>query len=381
MQRRNSFPVRQTLHKPKKSLVDCRLASRCTYAHGSRMRWRTFAPLCGRKCVVGGIMVRDQGLRCAPKWARHRLRAFNARCFAALSALCVAALVLLGHVSDAKSQTVAAADSSPQSQQEAVAALPLDKMTPAAQAKLWPVVSNPSIYRRLPAEVINCDRDMYLTLIRNPEIIASIWHLMDVTDLQMTRTAPFMFNCDDKAGTTSQVELVYGTADTHIFYADTLYEGAMFARPVKGRVVLLLRSTYHVDGQGRPQVKSVMDAFICIDHITAKLVARTLSPLVVRTADHNFVESFRFVGRVHESAEENGPGMRGLAARLEGVDEATQRRFADVATLVSQRAVARHESAVRALSTAETSEPTNETSFGTTSSANALPRRPIQLRR
>ena len=320
-------------------------------------------------------MVFDHGLPCALPIARHHHRTLSPW----MAMLC-AALVCLLHPLPAASQTVAAADSTPQSQQEALAALPLDKMTPEAQAKLWPVLSNPSIYRRLPTEIITCDRDMYLTLIRNPEIIVSIWHLMDVTDLQLARTGPFMFDCDDKAGTTSQVELMYGTADTHVFYADTLYDGAMFARPVKGRVVLLLRSTYHVDDEGRPLVRNVMDAFIRIDHITAKLVARTLSPLVVRTADHNFVESFRFVGRVHESSEENGPGMRDLASRLKGVDADTKRRFADVATLVSQRAVARRQAPVRILSSAQPEAGVGQQS-GPLSSANKLPPRPIQLRR
>ena len=324
-------------------------------------------------------MVFDHGLPCARAFARRFHRTSYACALAAV--LLAAALALLIPARPAVAQTVAIADSNPQSQQNALDALPLDKMTPEAQAKLWPVISNPSIYRRLPTEVITCDRDMYLTLIRNPEIIVSIWHLMDVTDLQLTRTAPFNFRCDDNAGTTSQVELMYGTADTHVFYADTVYQGALFARPVKGRVVLLLRSTYHVDEQGRPQVRNVMDAFIRIDHVTAKLVARTLSPLVVRTADHNFVESFRFVGRVHESSEENCPVMRELALRLKGVDAATQRRFADVATLVSQRAVARQQTSISAVSSAESAESRGEGSAGPLSSANTLPPRPIQLRR
>ena len=301
----------------------------------------------------------------------------------------IAIALLAGCVCTARAETVAPADSSLQAKQEAVQAMPLDQLTPEAQQKLWPVISGASIYRRLPTETITCDRDMYLTLIRNPEIIVSIWHMMNVTDLTMTRTSPFVFDCDDKAGTTSQVELMYGTADMHIFYANTLYEGSMFARPVKGRVVLFLRSEYYTDEHGQPQVKSVMDAFIRIDHITAKLVARTMSPLVVRTADHNFVESFRFVSRVHQTAEENGPGLRDLAGKLEGITEPTRRTFADVATLVAHRATARTELAfARSQGGTAFTEDASQSpaSVGAPDrdaleSANALPHRPIQLRR
>jgi len=309
----------------------------------------------------------------------------------------VAALVCLA--SSARGETVAPADTSPTAQQQAIQAIPLNQLTPQAQAKLQPVLSSPSIYRRLPAEVVTCDRDMYLTLVRNPEIIVSIWHLMEVTELDMRRNGPFSFNCDDKAGTTSRVELIYGDANTHVFYADTHYDGPLLARPVKGRVVLLLRSEYFTDEHGRPQVKSVMDAFIRIDHLAANLVARTLAPLVVRTADHNFSESFRFVGRVSAAAEANGPGMRELATRLAEVDVLRQRKFADVSTLVAQRAAARRELTampVEALRAADESpstdasaaqSPSEDTAAdagGTTSAAEsalAIPRRTIELRR
>lgn len=320
------------------------------------------------------------------------LRALSARTVIGLRtasrALCLM-LLLTGLCHVATAQTVAIADSSVQSQQQALQVIPLNQLTEAAQAKLWPVVNSPTIYRRLPTELIHCERDMYLTLVRNPEIIASIWHLMEVTDLTMNRTGPFTFDCDDKAGTTSQVELLYGTANTHVFYATTLYEGPLFARPVKGRVVLLLRSEYLADEQGRPQVKSTMDAFIRIDHVAANLVARTLSPLVGRTADHNFVESFRFVSRVNETAAENGPGMVDLADRLEGVDAATSKQFAEVSLLVSQRAQARRDLAIAAAQ--RNLQPPREVptqmqaSQGedqpTLESANALPLREIDLRR
>lgn len=315
------------------------------------------------------------------------MRAVFTACTAAL-ALCCCPPWLLGEV-------IAPADTGTNAQQQAAAAIPFDKLSDTARAKLSSVVSRPSIYRRLPAEVIACDRDMYLTLVRNPEIIVGIWRLMDITDVDMQRTGPFTFKCDDKAGTTSQIELIYGTAETHIFYADTLYEGSLFARPVKGRVVLLLRSEYVNGEDGRPQVKSVMDAFITIDHVAANLVARTLAPLVGRTADHNFSESFRFVGRVSDTAEENAPGMREMAKRLENVDKEVQQKLADVSTVVARRAAARRELAAlrtdgmpivdrqsqRDSGAAPSAPSPADATRSMTDSAFAIPRRTIQLRR
>lgn len=238
-------------------------------------------------------------------------------------------------------ETTLPASSAPEYRHDAVSALPLDQLTTEAQAKVGAVVARPTIYRRLPTETIACDGQMYLMLVRNPDIIVNIWQLMNVTDVTMDRSGPFSFTSDDKAGTLSQIEMLYGTPDTHIFYATTHYEGPMFARPVNARVVLLLRTNYVRAADGRPRIASTMDAFIKIDHLTANLVARTMAPVVGKTADHNFVESFRFLARVSETAEVNGPGMQQLAMKLQRVDAATRQQLAEVAGAVAQRAIER----------------------------------------
>ena len=64
------------------------------------------------------------------------------------------------------------------------------------------------------------------------------------------------------------------------------------------------------------------------DRPATELVARTLKPLIVRTADHNFIETMRFVSLFSRTAETNPDGMQRLASRLESVDAATRREFA-----------------------------------------------------
>lgn len=276
--------------------------------------------------------------RCAAAELRAAGRiAFRGECAAA--GLLAGLLVLSNLFAPvASAETLAPADESREAQQAAQQLLPLDQLSEEARGRLGDVIARPTIYRRLPTEVVACDPEMYLTLVRNPDIIVSIWRKMHVTDVTMQCTSPFHYQCDDKAGTVSQVELIYGTPHMHVYYADSLYEGPLLARPVKCRVVLLLRTEYSTDEAGQPLATSQMDAFIRIEHLTANLIARTLSPLVGRSADHNFTESLRFVGRINETAEENGPGVQQMAMRLEGVDLATREKFAAVSGAVAQRA-------------------------------------------
>ena len=134
--------------------------------------------------------------------------------------------------------------------QEAISALPLNRLTPEARQRIQDIVQSPTIYRRLPTQAIDCDRDMFLFLTRNPEVLVGMWDLMDVTHVATRRTGPFQLEAEDGSGTTCKVDLVYGDSTTHIFVADGSYDGRMVAKPIQGKGVFLLRSSYAQSSSG-----------------------------------------------------------------------------------------------------------------------------------
>jgi len=219
---------------------------------------------------------------------------------------------------------------------EAVRAVPIDQINQRLRAKVSDIVSKPSIYRRLPVQDVDCDPDMFLFLVRYPEVIVNIWQLMDVTKVQLTRTGATTFDAMDGAGTVTSVELVYGTSNLHVFYAEGYYEGPMLRSRITGSAVILMRSTYG-NQDNRPQVTNTLDVFARLDNAGVELLAKTLNPLVGRAADFNFVETSKFVGQVSKASENNGPGMQRLAANLKAVDPAVRQTFAQYADVVYQR--------------------------------------------
>ncbi|MGE3780589.1 MAG: hypothetical protein AB7F89_25595, partial [Pirellulaceae bacterium] len=74
---------------------------------------------------------------------------------------------------------------------DAIKLIPFDKMTDDAQGKLWRIVSQPSLYRRLPVTRMQADPDMYLFLIRHPEVVVNMWDLMGVTKVQIRRNGNY----------------------------------------------------------------------------------------------------------------------------------------------------------------------------------------------
>jgi hypothetical protein len=227
-----------------------------------------------------------------------------------------------------------------QARDEAVRAIPFDQMNAQVKEKLWSVVSRPTTFRRLPTQVIDCDPDLYVFLVRYPEVVVNMWQLMGVTKVQVKRTGAYTFDAADGAGTTSAAELVYGRPDLHVFYALGVYEGPLLHRRIDGNCVLLLRTAY-TKREERIFVTSTLDVFVRLNDPGAEIVAKTLQPVVGKAVDGNFVESSRFLGQVSQATEVNGPGMQLLAGRLANLDPPVRQAFVQQVESVYQKAVLR----------------------------------------
>lgn len=234
-----------------------------------------------------------------------------------------------------------AADSSHAAQQEALRNIPVSKLNEEAQRKVLSVLERPSIYRRLPTKSIDCDPEMFVFMVRNPEVVVNIWEIMGISQMVAERTGPYSWKGDDGQGTQSNIELVYGTDETHLVYGEGFYEGPLLKRKVAGRCVMLLRSGYGMGQDNRAQVSNKLDVFIAIDNVGAELIAKTLQPLVGSTADTNFTEAARFLGKLSQTAEQNPEGMPRLAAKLNRCEDRVKRDFTVVSSSVNRRVAER----------------------------------------
>lgn len=247
-------------------------------------------------------------------------------------------ILVMGAIqSQLNAEELTSGTASRQAKQQAIQSIPFQQLTAETQAKLSQVVQKPSIYRRLPVTAINIDPDYFVFLTRHPEVVVNIWKIMGVTKMSTNRTGPFTLRSDDGAGTVSDVELVYGTNDMHIFYGTGTYEGPVLKRKLFGECVLILRSNYQTSPNGKPTATSQLDVFLKIENATVGMIAKTLNPIVGPTADHNFVESLNFLQRLNETTENNGVGVQRMAQRLTDIDTDTRTKFVRAAGVVYER--------------------------------------------
>ncbi len=227
--------------------------------------------------------------------------------------------------------------SSREARERATRNIPLSSLTPEAINKLRPVLDDPTIFRRMPVQTVPSDHEFFNFIVRYPEVLVEIWKEMGVTKVETDRTGPFSFEGDDGAGTTCKNELILGSDRLHIYYSDGFYTGPMVARKIEGRCVCVVYGQGSVGEGAQQMVTGHMDIFLKLDNLGADLIAKTLSPLVVKTADYNYIETLRFISQLSNAAQRDPEAVDRLSQRLKGLHPDVRTKFVQVANQAALR--------------------------------------------
>ena len=259
-------------------------------------------------------------------------------------------LVALGAIAAPAPVDAGAAEGTSDSlaEQDARRAIPWRTLHPADREAVSEVVGGATIYRRLPSRVADCDATLFEYLVDHPEVVVDAWNVMGVSRLRLDPVGPGRYQASDGAGASGEVRVVHrsggsGGPLTMLVVADGVYQAPPMPSPLAGKSVLLLRAEAVEEANGRSYVTAHLDAFMRFGGPATTLVAKTIRPLLVRTADHNFVETVRFASLFSRTAETNPAGMQRLAGALPRVDEPTRREFAAVCRETAERYAARRE--------------------------------------
>jgi hypothetical protein len=227
--------------------------------------------------------------------------------------------------------------SSRETRAAAIRSLPIQQLTPEAAQRIRSVIDDVSYFRRMPAQTVESDPDMFRFLVRHPEVVVNIWDLMGITKVALSRTGEYQLVGNDGAGTTCKLDLVYGSDTLHIYHSDGQYEGSLWPRELRGRCVVALYNRPVKLPDGRPGMVAWMDAFMSLENAGADLVIKTLGPLVAKTADQNFIECANFLSQISQTARVNPQGLQQVASRLNKLTPDVRSEFMKTSALVSMR--------------------------------------------
>ncbi len=237
------------------------------------------------------------------------------------------------------------ANTSRAAREDAQRSIPMDKLDPEGRAKVKAVLAGTPIFRRMPVQVIDCDPDFYLFMVRHPDVMVNIWEVLQLSKIELRQTGPGAFRAADGAGTLGKVQYLYSAYDTQVIYAEGSYEGPLFTHPVQGKCVLILKAGYVREPNGRYYITNRLDAFMHVESKGVEILAKTFQPLVGKVADYNFVETAGFLGRLSHTAEVNRDGMARLATKLNNLQPDVRDQFALVVDQVAENADVRQAAA------------------------------------
>ena len=226
--------------------------------------------------------------------------------------------------------------------EEAIHGIPLDKLSAGDKAKIAKLLAEPHIFRRLPVHLGPCDPDLYLFLVRHPDVVVGIWEELDLSKFRMKQVGDNKFQTNDSDGSTGTAHFMYQDSETHLLWVEGRCDNRLFAKPVKGTSLLILRTGYIRESDGRYYITSRLDTFTHIEDVGIEFVTRTLQPLMGKVVDNNFLQTAAFVGSFSRTAEKNPQGVRRLAGKLEKVDPEVRNELSRLAFEVADRSTRRN---------------------------------------
>lgn len=292
--------------------------------------------------IVGGAA--QKALGCCATAIRFLLLLFLRQRFALSAAGCLILFSLATDLYAAKRdpQQHTQASTSEAAQRAAARAIPLKNIHKKYRRSVQKVLTDSSLFRRMPTQMVDCDPQMFTFLMKNPEMLVEMWQQMGISRVNLHRTGTNTFSLADGAGTTGKLIIVEQQCDGDaqnriVMYSEGAYEGKPFKKPVRAQCVLLLRSGSMKETNGRDYVACRLDTFVRIERASIEFFAKAMHPWVGKTADANFADTISFISNLSQAAEQRPATIERLVNSLPRVTPQRQQQMVRLAYDCSEK--------------------------------------------
>jgi len=219
----------------------------------------------------------------------------------------------------------------------AIEQIPWEKLSPQNRERVLEVVNRSAMFRRMPGRVIQCEPDFYQFLVENPNVVVGVWQVLGVTKMRLEPRGNDGYLMDDAAGTVAHLQYLLSSPNCHIVYAEGQYSGPLMFRPVQGRCVVVLNSSYLREKDGTAYVSADLDLFVQIDRAGLELLTKAMNPFFGAMAENNYRQTFAFLGSLYRTAAVRSTAMRRLADQLTNVSPTVRERFVNLIADAARR--------------------------------------------
>jgi hypothetical protein len=178
---------------------------------------------------------------------------------------------------------------------EAKELIPWKALDEKNRARINEVVDHATVYHRSPSEVFVCKPELYLLLLHEPVMTLELWRALGGSTATLECIGPGQFQGADGHVSTGKWEFAYRTPELTVIYADGQYRGPLLGNTLETRSVLVLRTAYFQERDGKFYIKHQLDGYVKAEAGNLKPVARALKPVFQKSVENTMQESLWFV--------------------------------------------------------------------------------------
>ncbi|MSR56508.1 MAG: hypothetical protein EXS05_02405 [Planctomycetaceae bacterium] len=233
----------------------------------------------------------------------------------------------------------------------ALAALPLEHLSPEHRKRVATLLKSASFYRRLPKVTFAIEPEVYDYFIAHPDVAVSIWRAMKISKLEMWQTGRYDYEADARDGSTGALEILHSGTEKHLVACNGEYKSPLFSKPIEAQSLMLLETSFFREADGTVYVTHRADLFVSFPSQTIDVVAKIFSPLTVVMTDRTFAEVSTFLKMMSLAMTRRPDWVEQIADKMEGIADVRKQQLreltAQVHTAAQKRAMDRLAEQVR----------------------------------
>jgi hypothetical protein len=208
--------------------------------------------------------------------------------------------------------------------------LPLDQLAPEHRETVAEVIRDHSFHRQGESESFPCHGSLYLNLLEEPLVPLSLWKDLSDSPVQLQKVGPARYQGSDGSGSTAVWDFVLRTPRLHVLLAYFNYVSPRGNAKIDARIVLIVHSSYVQDSNREPWVQHDVEAYVKVDSMGWKTLARTVRPVIERVLEDQVREAGYFVSLMSRLVITYPNWACQVISNHAAIDPVTKQRFRNV---------------------------------------------------
>jgi hypothetical protein len=196
--------------------------------------------------------------------------------------------------------------------------------------RIGDVVDHATVVHRSPSEVFVCKPDLYLLLLHEPVMTLELWKALGGTNATLECIGPGQFQGADGHVSSGKWEFAYRSPELNVIYADGQYRGPLLGNTLETRSVLMLRTAYFQERDGKSYIKHQLDGFVKAESGNLKPLAKALKPIFQKNVESTMQESMWFVSLMCRYAQHDPHAVARIVQQSDKIPDALKAQMQQV---------------------------------------------------